>query len=179
MDEGEQVEENIDSDEENCSKDEQDVGQQPSSSKKARKSYSKLTKVTYGEDGCVAKPMLLQNLKDHAKAKHGSSHPKIKGQPTVASMFLGGKERRKTRGPDCGVGTLGILERTENSAGNLELIGVEDVDTNQSLPQKESEDQSRKKCLTVARNEFDIGPISAESLNQITKFELLFLYFLC
>ena len=36
---GEQVQENIDSDEENCSNDEQDVGQQPSS-KKARKSYS-------------------------------------------------------------------------------------------------------------------------------------------
>ena len=39
MDEGEQAEKNIDSDEENCSKNEQDVGKQPSS-KKARKSYS-------------------------------------------------------------------------------------------------------------------------------------------
>ena len=30
--------------------------------------------------------MLLQNLKDHGK--HGSSQPKIKGQPTVSSMVI-------------------------------------------------------------------------------------------
>ena len=69
---------------------------------------------TGGMESCVAKPMLMQNLKDQAKAQHGSSHPKIKGQPTVSSMLLGGKNRRETRDPDCSVGTSGIMESTEN-----------------------------------------------------------------
>ena len=63
---------------------------------KYRKSQSKIIKVICGEEGCVSKPMLLQNLKEHAKIKHGTNHPKIKGQPTVSSMFLGvGKIRER------------------------------------------------------------------------------------
>ena len=143
MEEGEQVvEKNIETDDENSSKEERHVSHHPSSPKKARKSYSKLTKVTCGEEGCQAKPMLLQNLKDHAKAKHGSSHPKILGQPTVSSMFQGGKERRKTRGPDSGVGTTGIFERTETSTESFEtLAGVEEKDD--ANQHEDDEDQSR------------------------------------
>ena len=174
MDEGELVEE-IERDKD-CSKDDENVISQPSSSKKARKSYSKITKVTCGEKGCLAKPMLLQNLKDHAKAKHGSSHPKIKGQPTLSSMLLGSKDRRKIRGPDSGVGTAGMAESSENLDLAVEFVGLqEDVDANKNEMQEENEDQSRKEILSVARKELDTGLISDESINQITKFELLFL----
>ena len=65
--------------------------------KSYRKSQSKLQKVTCGILGCTAKPMLLQNLKDHTKAKHGKSHPKIKGQPTVSSMFLLSNQRKRVQ----------------------------------------------------------------------------------
>ena len=46
--------------------------------KSYRKSQRKQQKVTCGIEGCTAKPMLLQNLKDHIRAKYGTKHPKGK-----------------------------------------------------------------------------------------------------
>ena len=75
VEEGEEVMDD-DSDEEDRSKNGENTIQ-VSLSKKARKCHSKVIKVTCGcgEEGCISKSMLLQNLKDHAKAKQGSSHP--------------------------------------------------------------------------------------------------------
>ena len=101
VEEGEEVMDDDSDEEDRCNDDENTI--QTPLSKKARKSHCKMNKVTCGEEGCIIKPRLLQNLKDHAKTKHGSSHPKINGQPTISSMFLGGKESRKRRGPDSGV----------------------------------------------------------------------------
>ena len=88
VEEGDEVMED-ESGEEDRSKDDENTIQ-TSLSKKVRKSHSKVTKVTcdFEEEGCIAKPMLLQNLKDHAKAKHGSSHPKIKGQTRIERKSL-------------------------------------------------------------------------------------------
>ena len=144
--------------------------------KKSRKSHSKITKVSCGEDGCLAKPMLLQNLKDHAKAKHGSNQPKIKGQPTVSSMFLG-STNRKRRGPDSGVGTSSnpdIIERLSGISEFMEL-SAEDVDTNQNALKDKDEDVDRKEIIAAVSEEFDKGSITQECLSKITNFELVFL----
>ena len=123
--------------------------------------------------------MLLQNLKDHAKTKHGSSHPKIKGQPTVSSMFqLGNKESRKRRGPDSGVGPR-INDITEVYNVVLEVEELGEVDANQNKKQEEAEDQERMRIVDDIKNEFEKGILSQDTMNQLTNttlgFEILFL----
>lgn len=131
-----------------------------------RKSQGKQVKVQCGFKGCTAKPMLLQNLKDHTRVKHGSSHPCVKGQNTMSSYFGLG-----VSGKTAAVKEVGPRDVDKDDHGSVisDLQGsfdeTEEVDINAN-EEEGAKEQDRKRGKEEIRKIVEEGKVTKDTLNK-------------
>lgn len=124
----------------------------------------------------MSKPMLLQNLKEHAKIKHGTNHPKIKGQPTVSSMFLGGGKNKRKKGSEIVVASSSSnFESTLTDSIEVGDMSEDALDENRNQLISQEEGSDRKEIIAKVSEDFDKGVLTQDCLDRLSNFELLFL----